>query len=109
MDIKALASEKISSGTFMSFNMGVIRPNITNVIARVYIADMIIDAAADCRTPFSSPAPNFCAVITVKPAVNPMVIAIMKKNSGPVEPTAAKEFTPNKRPTMMVSEILYSC
>ena len=38
-----------------------------------------------------------------------MVKPISKKNNGPVEPTAAKEFTPKSRPTIIVSEMLYIC
>lgn len=106
MEINALASEKISFGTFISFNIGVIRPNMIKVTLKVYMVEMIMEAAADFRTPFSSPAPNLWAVITVNPAVKPMVIAVMKKNNGPVEPTAASELTPSKRPTIIVSEML---
>lgn len=83
-----------------------IKPNIMKVTERVYMVEMTIEAAADLRTPSSSPAPNLCAVITVKPAVKPIVMAVIRKNNGPVEPTAAKEFTPRRRPTMMVSDML---
>ena len=70
---------------------------------------MRIDAAAERRTFFMSLAPNLWAVMTVKPEVKPMVKPISKKNNGPVDPTAAKEFTPKRRPTIIVSEMLYIC
>ena len=71
---------------------------------------LIIVAVAAERLIFSkSFAPNFWAVITVKPLVKPIVAANNKKNNGPVAPTAAKELTPSNRPTIIISDILYNC
>ena len=54
-------------------------------------------------------SPNFWATGMANPLhtprQNPMIIKLME----PVEPTAARAFTPRNFPTIMVSAILYSC
>ena len=54
-------------------------------------------------TPSISPAPNRCAVCTVKPVVSPCRKPRSRKEIVPVAPTAASACTPTKRPTITVS------
>ena len=58
------------------------------------------------RIPFSSPAPNFCAVSTVKPAVIPITNPLIRNMIVPVLPTAASALFPTNFPTMTASAIL---
>ena len=58
------------------------------------------------RMPFISPAPNFCAVNTVKPAVIPTTKPYSINMIVPVLPTAASALLPTNLPTMIVSAIL---
>ena len=71
-----------------------ITPDSTAAIATVF------------RIPFISPAPNLCAVITVKPAVSPIRLVMIRNIIVPVDPTAANAFVPTNFPTMIVSAIL---
>ena len=57
-------------------------------------------------TPSSSWAPNRWAVMMDRPEVNPMTNPRIKKEMLPVQPTAARAFTPMVRPTITVSAML---
>ena len=52
------------------------------------------------------PAPNFCEVRTVKPAVSPIRKPMIRNMIVPVEPTAASPFVPTNFPTIMASAML---
>ena len=60
----------------------------------------------DWRISSIFPAPNFCEVRTVNPAVSPVRNPIMRNMIVPVEPTAANPFVPTNFPTIMASAML---
>ena len=63
----------------------------------------IVEITTERRTPFSSPAPKRCAVITANPLFSPTTANIIKKNNGATAPTAARALTPRVLPTITMS------
>ena len=55
------------------------------------------------RRAFTSPAPKLWAMGMVKPEQIPRAKPRIRKFRAPVDPTAAKAFTPRMRPTRMES------
>ena len=76
---------------------------LTNVMATATIKDRIAAFPTVFRMLSISPAPNFCAVSTVKPAVSPRRKPKIRKLIVPVAPTAANAFVPTNFPTITVS------
>ena len=65
-----------------------------------------------CRArlmPSRSEAPQYWDMITVAPEETPRKKPLIRLRMGPDAPTAARAAVPTKRPTMMVSTVLYIC
>ena len=55
------------------------------------------------------PAPKYWETMMLAPTEIPMNSTSIRFSSGPALPTAARALSPTKRPTMMLSTVLYSC
>ena len=54
-------------------------------------------------------APKNCDTMMLAPTEIPMNMTSIRLSMGPALPTAASALSPTKRPTMMLSTVLYSC
>ena len=72
----------------------------------VMATDKMTHMAKERRTPSLSPAPKRWPMMTVRPEARPIVRPKRAMKSGAVAPTAARAWTPMKRPTMMTSAML---
>ena len=55
------------------------------------------------------PAPKYCETMMLAPTEIPMNSTSIRFSSGPALPTAARALSPTKRPTIMLSTVLYNC
>ena len=90
----------------MNLSSGFINAMLSMVSATEISPERIAAPPTVCRIAFMSPAPNFWAVSTVKPAVMPRTKPMIRNMIVPVLPTAARAFVPTNFPTIIVSAIL---
>ena len=102
----AYALSMISAGVRIICKIPLQAATVTTVITTAKTMESHTLFATYFRSPVSSFAPNFCATGMAKPLHTPMQKPMIKKLMEPVEPTAARAFTPRYFPTMMVSTIL---
>ncbi len=96
----------MSPGVRMTCKSGFINAMLTAVNATDMMTDNTAALPTVWRIAFMSPAPNFCAVSTVNPALIPQTNPRTKNIMVPVLPTAASAFVPTNFPTITVSAIL---
>ena len=93
----------MSSGVCITPSSQSMISTLTAVITMVTMTERTAAFPTLFFIPSISPAPNRCAVCTVKPVVSPCRNPRIRKEIVPVAPTAASACTPTKRPTITVS------
>ena len=96
----------MSSGVRSRRMMGRVPISVSTVKTAAITSASTAAPKALLRTPRISPAPKSCATGMLKPEHAPSTKPMIRKLTEPVEPTAAKAFTPRYRPTMMLSAML---
>ena len=97
------------SGVFSSRSSGpaIIGPTIMISTDAAPVTVMQAPTALESSSRFC--APKYCDTMMLAPTEMPTNSTIIRFRMGPALPTAASALSPTKRPSMMLSTVLYNC